>query len=136
MGKTCHTPYYMEKTKIHALIETAFDYLTAEDKKAIDKSLDCDQALFIFGFDNNAKTLNVIAVVVLYVMSNKGTYINWLVVSSKTFDQKIYGKWATNQPFCAMGLGSFLLHMIQLQAASNDSELDLYLQVNTNSAAF
>ena len=72
----------------------------------------------------------------MYVMSPEGTYMNWLAVTITPFSTSFYGNKASNNPFRGMGLGTFLLLMVQLQAASLKYSIELYLQSNNASYAY
>ena len=72
----------------------------------------------------------------MYVMSSEGTYINQLAVTKKPISTSFYGNKASNSPFRGMGLKTFLLLMVQLQAASLSYSIDLYLQSNIASYAY
>jgi len=85
--------------------------------------------MFIIGFDNTGTMSHIIAAV-LYIATANGNYINWLAVSNSNFDTKQFSKYATNKPFQNMGLASFLILMIQLQAVIKKTSLSIYLQVN------
>jgi len=124
-----------ERKKIHELIKNSFNHTTPEDNDAIENAFKYGQAFYIIGFGNNLGTHHVIAVV-LYVMTEQGSYINWLAVTHKTFTCSLYGKHATEKQFRGMGLATFLLHMVQLQAASKDYSINLYLQSNISSQAY
>lgn len=69
-------------------------------------------------------------------MTEKGSYINWLAVTSKQFTKQVYGRHATEKPFRGMGLATFLLHIVQLQASTQNFMTDLYLQSNISSEAY
>ena len=69
-------------------------------------------------------------------MSSKGAYINWLPVTKKPFSASFYGNKASDNPFRNMGIGTFLISMVQMQAASLKYSLDLYLQSNISSYAY
>ena len=135
MHTTCNSMFVKERAKIHAFIKSSFDHPTPEDLVAIEHSLNFGQAFYIIGFGNNIGLHQIIAAV-LYVMNEEGCYINWLAVTSKSFTASVFGKRATEKPFCGMGLATFLLHMIQLQAAANNCKIDLFLQSNIASEAY
>ena len=84
--------------------------------------------------DNSAKASHIIAAV-LYIFTKDGSYINWLAVTSSNFDKQRFGRLATEKPFSGMGLASFLLQMVQLQALIRNQSLSLYLQANMDSKA-
>src|SRR5687768_2138779 len=69
-------------------------------------------------------------------MSSDGCYINWLAVSKDSFEQNIYGKFANDKPFRGMGIATFLLQMVQIQASSLGTKVNLYLQSNISSEAY
>ena len=117
------------------LLDASFNYTTKEDKAAINNAYNHGQALFVIGYGNNVAYHNVVAVV-LYVMCEEGTYVNWLAVTQDNYSNKVYGKHASGMPFRGMGLATFLLHMIQLQAVSKKISTDIYLQSNISSQAF
>ena len=72
----------------------------------------------------------------MYATCAEGSYINWFAVSQQAYDTQRFGKYANNQPFCNMGLGSFLLQMVQLQAVAQGYSPNLYLQANMSTIAF
>jgi len=67
---------------------------------------------------------------IMYVSCAEGSYINWFAVTDKTYDTTRFGKSANGQPFCNMGLGSFLLQTVQLLAVAQGYSCNLYLQSN------
>src|SRR5687768_10967209 len=52
-----------------------------------------------------------------------------------TYDSTRFGRHANNQPFRNMGLGSFMLQVVQLQAVLQGYSSDLYLQANMGTIA-
>lgn len=98
-------------------------------------SLKRGNTLHLFGIDNTAKTSHIIAAV-LYVLTEDGTYLNWLAVINSNFDKGRFGRLAMDKPFQNMGLATFLLHMIQIQALARQWSIILYLQANLGSIAF
>ena len=71
----------------------------------------------------------------MYVTCAEGNCINWFAVTQRTYDHSRFGKFANDQPFQNMGLGSFLLQMVLLQAVVQGYSCDLYLQSNMSTAA-
>ena len=105
------------------LSRKSFNYIILEDKNAITNSCNHGLCLFIIGFGNTIDSHHIIAAV-LYVKTQDGTYINWLAVTDRIFTKLIYGFHATEKPFRGMGLATFLLHMVQLQAASQSHSMN------------
>lgn len=135
IGKTCNPIYDKEKAKVKDLVVSSFEYLTDQDIESITKSFKQGQVLYIIGFDNTAKAHHVVAAV-MYVMSPKGSFINWLAVTTSNYDKIRFGKFASDKSFRHLGLATFLLYIIQLQAASQAWSTDLYLQTNIATDAY
>ena len=113
-----------ERKKVFELIKNSFNHTTPEDNSVIQNSFTYRQAFYIIGFSNNLNAHHVKAAV-LYVMTEEGTYINWLDVTSKMFTSAVYGKHGTEKFFREMGLGIFLLHMVQMQVAMKVYRMNL-----------
>ena len=90
--------FVKERKKVLELVKTAFEHTTMEDDESIEYALNYGQAFYIVGFGNTYATHHIIAAV-LYVMSEEGTYINWLAVTRKDFVKSTYGTHATDKPF-------------------------------------
>ena len=105
-----------------------------EEREAIEISFDRGEILYIIGFDGNGDNHHIIAAI-MYVSCEDGSYINWFAVTQRNYDKDRFGKLANYQPFCSMGLGSFLLQMVQLQAVVQGYKSDLYLQSNLSTEA-
>ena len=84
----------------------------------------------------NQPVVHQIIALVLYVMSPDGSYINWLSVTNKPFSTKFYGKKVSDNFFRSMGLGTFFLLMVQMQAACLSYNIVLYLQSSNFSYAY
>ena len=91
--------------------------------------------MYIFGFETNPNIRQIIAAV-LYVSCEDGTYVNWFAVSNKMYDKRKFSGKASDQPFTGMGIGGFLLTMVQLQAVARGFSISLYLQALKSSEAF
>lgn len=59
-------------------------------------------------------------------MSKEGIYIIRLSVSNDSFTKHIYGCHANDKPFHGMGIATFLLQLVQIQASSNGWNVDLF----------
>src|SRR5687768_12145604 len=106
----------MERKKLHDLIKNSFNYTTPEDNHSIDNSINHNKA-FLMGYENTSTFHHVVADV-RYVMCEEGMYINWLAVSNDYFTKNVYGCHANKKPFCRIGIATFLLQIVQTQAAS------------------
>src|SRR6476660_10549658 len=104
-----------EKTRIIKFFRDNSDSQIAEERHSLDFAFDRGEILYIIGFDGKGEIHHIIAAI-MYISCAEGSYINWFAVSDKTYDSTRYGKFSINQPFHNMGLGSFLLQMVQLQA--------------------
>ena len=124
----------LEKTKILKFIKDNFDSPLPEERDTIELSFDRGEILYIIGFDSKGENHHIIAVI-MYVTCAEGRYINWFAVSQRTYNHTRFGKFANEQPFRNMGLGSFLLQMVQLQAVVQGYSCNLYLQSNMSTAA-
>ena len=133
-SKTRSKTLNQERNKILAFIKNNFIQVTHDDITSIEESLARGQVMYIFGFDNSGRSHHIIAAV-LYIQTENGSYINWIAVTDTNFDSIRFGKHANGNPFRDMGIGTFLLRMIQLQAAMQDSSISIYLQANLGSAA-
>jgi len=123
-----------EKTKIVKFFKDNFDQVISEERDSLENCFDRGEILYIIGFDGKGENHHVIAAI-LYATCAKGTYINWFAVTQKTYDSSRFGKHANNQPFRNMGLGSFMLQVVQLQAVAQGYKSDLYLQANMGTLA-
>ena len=123
-----------ERNKLKKFFPLCFDQFLLDDHRAIDQSLKRGNALYICGMDNSGKSSHIIAAV-LYISTKDGSYINWLAVTRSNFDKLRFGRLATDKPFSGMGLASFLLQMVQLQAVIKNWSLSVYLQANMDSKA-
>ena len=123
-----------EKTRIIKFFRDNFDSQIAEERHSLDFSFDRGEILYIIGFDGKGEVHYIIAAI-MYVSCKEGSYINWFAVSDKTYDSTRFGKYSINQPFCNMGLGLFLLQMVQLQAVAHGYSPNLYLQANMATTA-
>jgi len=100
-----------EHAKLLLFIKNNFIQVTHDDITSTEESLARDQVMYIFGLDNTGKSHHIIATV-LYIQTEYGSYVNWIVVTDKTFDSTRFGKYANSNSFCDMGIGTFLLRMI------------------------
>ena len=124
-----------EKTKIITFMKENFFHPLIEERDSMDLSFDRGEILYIICFTGQGDHHHIIAVI-MYVSCAKGSYINWFAVSPLTYNSTRFGKYANKQPFRNMGLGSFLLQMVQLQAVAQGFSCDLYLQANKAAPAF
>ena len=69
-----------ERRKVYDLTKSCFNNTASEDNNAIQDPFMHGQAFYIIGFSNNLHVHLVIAAV-LYVMTEEGTYVNWLAVT-------------------------------------------------------
>ena len=106
-----------ERTKIITFMKDNFERPHLEETDAMEMSFDRGEILYIIGFDGRGEQHHIIAVS-MYVSCAVGSYINWFAVSPLTYDSTRFGKHSNNQCFCNMGLESFLLQMVQLQAVA------------------
>ena len=88
-----------------------------EEQNSLELSFNRGKILYIIGFNAKGEDHHIVAAI-MYVSCAKGSYINWFAVSQRTYDSARFGKFANGQPFCNMGLGLFLLQMVQLQAVA------------------
>src|SRR6476620_3429127 len=123
-----------EKKRIISFLQENFDSTIVEERHSLDFAFDRGEILYIIGFDGKGEIHHIIAAI-MYVSCAEGSYINWFAVSDKTYDSTKFGKFSINQPFCNMGLGSFLLQMVQLQAVAQGYSSNLYLQANMATTA-
>ena len=123
-----------EKQKISKFFLDNFKSQHPEEKKSISTSFERGETLYIIGFNNKGDAHSVIAVI-MYVSCQEGSYINWFVVDQRPYDHSRFGKFANEQSFCNMGLGAFLLQMVQLQEVIQGFSTDLYLQENMSTPA-
>ena len=124
----------LEQKQIVELMKENFLQLTIDDIESMEQSLARGQVFYIFGFDNSGIGHHIIAAL-LYIQTESGSYINWFAVSESSFDTKRFGKFANGKPFCDMGIGTFLLKMVQLQAAIQNYSVSIYLQANQGNPA-
>ena len=119
----------LEGTKIVKFFRDNFDSVIHEEQDSLELAFNRGETLYIIGFDGKGESHHIVAAI-MYVSCAKGSYINWFAVSQRNYDTSRFGKNANGQPFCNMGLGSFLLQMVQLQAVAQGYKCDLYLQAN------
>src|SRR5687768_9285965 len=124
----------LESTKILKFIRENFDRVIPEERGALDLSFERGEILYIIGFDGKGESHHMVAAI-MYVSCAKGSYINWFAVTDKTYDPTRFGKSANGQPFCNIGLGSFLLQTVQLLAVAQGYSCNLYLQLNMATTA-
>src|SRR5688500_2482789 len=106
-----------------------------KERQSITSSFERGDAFYIIGFDNTRLVHHVIAAI-LYVLCLEGTYVNWFAVTHRSYNLNCFGKGSNNQPFCNMGLGTFLLQVVQLQAVAQGYSTALYLQANMSTETF
>ncbi len=125
------------ETQLVNFFKRQFDVLHKDKIEAITRGLasDCD-TIFVLGFDNG-NHYNIIAAV-QYVPTCDGVYINWLGVEHKfganvSFTQK--GKGEKLIQFRKLGIGTFLLNLVQMQQIGRGFKHTLILQTNPTSRA-
>src|SRR5688500_9802131 len=90
---------------------------------------------FIFGTEmNNSCSFHIVGCV-MYSADQHGIYVNWMAISQDKYDNIRYGSMSPNIPFRRLGLGSFLLQLVQMKSAAMDWSIDMYLQANQGSEA-
>ena len=124
-----------EWSKILKFFRDNFNQVIREERNSLENSFDQGNILYIIAFNAAGDYHHTIAVI-MYVTCAEGSYINWFAVSQEAYDTQRFGKYANKQPFCNMGLGSFLLQMVQLQAVAQGYSPNLYLQANMSTIAF
>src|SRR5687768_3062492 len=124
----------LENTKILTFFRANFDRVIPEERGSLEMSFERGEILYIIGFDGKGENHHMVAAI-MYVSCAEGSYINWFAVTDKTYDTTRFGKSANGQPFCNMGLGSFLLQIVQLSAVAQGYSCNLYLQSNIATTA-
>ena len=117
-----------------SFFESNFERMLTEERQSVVTSFDRGNTLYINGFENNPSKYHIIAAI-LYVTCAEGTYINWFAVSNLGNDKNRFGKFANGKPFRSVGLGSFMLQMVQSQAVAQGYSPDIYLQANKSAEA-
>ncbi len=125
----------LKSKKISTFFKDIFNSLMPKERQSIMYSFEKGDALYIIGFDITGKIHHVIAAI-LYVLAPEGSYINWFAVTHQSYNHDRFGRGSNDQPFCNMGLESFLLQVVQLQAVTRGYSSTLYLQANMSTEAF
>ena len=71
----------------------------------------------------------------MYVSIAEGTYVNWFAITKSTYDKTQFGRFANDKPFQSIGLATFLLQVVQMQAVVQGYSPDIYLQANKSAEA-
>ena len=114
-----------------------FDQMHKDETEAISRGMisDCD-TLYVVGIDN-ASHYHIIAAV-QYVATPDAVYINWLGVEHKISANVSFSKKQSGEKriqFRKLGLGTFMLNLVQMQQIGRGHSHTLILQTNPTSRA-
>ena len=108
--------------------------LQTEDKKTVEHSLAHSQTFYVAAYDNSHTKIIVAAI--SFASTVEGVYVNWLAVSKGKRHELQFGSDGNNKPWTSLGLGCFLLKLLQVQQASSGGcSTNIYLQANMGEPA-
>ena len=119
---------------MQAFYRKQFQPVQAVELASIEKSVLCNETLYIVSYANDL-TKHIVAAVTYYTCPG-GTYINWFAVSQEKRTNIVYGSAASNHNWRQIGMASFLLRLLQTLSAVKGWSSNIYLQANQDEDAF
>jgi hypothetical protein len=132
------TRFHKFQNNLVTFLSRQFDSMENDKKESIKTGCfgNCD-TLHVVGFDNNHQYHIILAV--QYVCDIQAAYINWFAVEHQLPSNATFVKKGSPgeklKTLHNLGLGEFMLSLIQMQQVAKEWKASLVLQINPNTMA-